>query len=178
MVLHFTHFTFDALLMIKVGIRGEFLDVVMSSLLVFWSHSVFGQNHLYVRMLQTGIPLFRVKSEEFQCSLSAVRTMCHPVRTPICLLLHPTDDVSSRPDARRSSIFRPDDVLLPSENFTVSRSFCASLLRQDVSAARPNAYQFSNGSLILSKFQEREDQSTVWTMWYTVRTRISVRQES
>jgi hypothetical protein len=51
-------------------------------MLVFWSHSVFGQNHLYVRMLQTGIPLFRVKSEEFQSSLSAVRTMCHPVRTP------------------------------------------------------------------------------------------------
>jgi len=28
------------------------------------------------------------------------------------------------------------------------------------------------------KFQEREDQSTVRTMWYPVRTRISVRQES
>jgi len=57
-------------------------------LLVFWPHSVFGQNHLYVRMLQTGIPLFRVKSEEFQSSLSAVRTICQPVQTPICLLLH------------------------------------------------------------------------------------------
>jgi hypothetical protein len=88
------------------------------------------------------------------------------------------DDVSSRPDARQSSIIRPDYVLLPSGHFTVSRSFCASLFRLDVSAARPDAYQFSNGSLILSKFQEREDQSTVWTMWYTVLTRISVRQES
>jgi hypothetical protein len=58
--------------------------------LVFWPHSVFGQNHLYVRMLQTGIPLFRVTSEEFQSSLSAERTMCHPVRTPICLLFHPS----------------------------------------------------------------------------------------
>jgi hypothetical protein len=57
-------------------------------LLVFWPHSVFGQNHLYVRILQTGIPLFRVKSEEFQSSLSAIRTMCHPVWMPICLLLH------------------------------------------------------------------------------------------
>jgi hypothetical protein len=59
-------------------------------LLVFWLHSVFGQNHLYVRMLQTGIPLFKVKSKEFQSSLSAVRTMCHPVQTPICLLFHPS----------------------------------------------------------------------------------------
>jgi hypothetical protein len=57
---------------------------------VFWPHSVFGQNHLYVRMLQTWIPLFRVKSEEFQSSLSAVRTMCHPVWTPIFLLLNPS----------------------------------------------------------------------------------------
>jgi hypothetical protein len=41
-------------------------------------------------MLQTGIPLFRVKSEEFQSSLSAVRTMCHPFQMPICLLHHPS----------------------------------------------------------------------------------------
>jgi hypothetical protein len=125
---------------------STFVFLYTSNLLVFWPHSVFGQNHLYVRLLQTGIPLFRVKSEEFQSSLSAVRTMCHPVWTPIL-------------------------VLIPSGYFTVSRSFCASLLR-------PDAYQFSNGSLILSKFQEREDQSTVRMMWYTVRTRISVRQES
>jgi hypothetical protein len=64
---------------------------LLSSVLVFWPHSVFGQNHLYVRMLQTGIPLFRVKSKEFQSSLSAIRTMCHPVRTPICLLFHPSE---------------------------------------------------------------------------------------
>jgi len=88
------------------------------------------------------------------------------------------DDVSSRPDARLSSIIRPEDVLIPSGHFTVLRSFFASLLRPDVSAARPDAYQFSNSSLILSKFQEREDQSIVRTMWYTVRTPISVRQES
>jgi hypothetical protein len=66
------------------------------------------------------------------------------------------DDVSSRPDARQSSFICPNNVLLPSEQLTVSRSFCASLLRPDVSAARPDAYQFSNGSLMLSKFQEGE----------------------
>jgi hypothetical protein len=62
--------------------------------------------------------------------------------------------------------------------YTVSRSFCSSLLRPDISAARPDAYQFSNGSLILSKFQEREDLSTVRMMWYPVWTRVSVRKES
>jgi hypothetical protein len=140
-------------------------------MLVFWPHSVFGQNHLYVRMLQTGIPMFRVKSEEFQSSLSAVRTMCHPIRTPICLLLHPSGRCVI-PSGRQTVQHHP------SGHFTVSRSLCASLLRPDVSAARPDAYQFSNSSLILSKFQGKEDQSTVRTMWYTVRTPISLRQES
>jgi hypothetical protein len=87
----------------------------MGSLLVFWPHSVFGQNHLYERMLQTGIPLFRVKSEEFQSSLPAVWTMCQPVRTLICLLLHPSgrcvipsgrQTLQHHPSGRRASSVR------------------------------------------------------------------------
>jgi hypothetical protein len=86
-----------------------------------------------------------------------------------CLSIRTSDRQAS--SVRTTYFFRPD-------TYVVSRSFCASLLRPDILVTRPNAYQFSNGSLILSKFQERDDQSTVWTMWYTVRTRISVRQES
>jgi hypothetical protein len=94
----------------------QFLLLVdCAGLLVFCPLSVFGQNHLYVRMLQTGIPLFRVKSEEFQSSLSTVRTMCHPVRTPICLLLHPSgrcvilsgrQTVQHHPSGQRASSVR------------------------------------------------------------------------
>jgi hypothetical protein len=127
---------------------------------------------------------FRVMSEDSACK----KNFKFPVSRP--------DDVSSRPDAHLSTVpsvrttyhyvqtldrqassvwttgfFRPD-------TYIVSRSFGASLLHPDVSVSRPDAYQFSNGSLILSKFQEREDQSTVRMMWYPVRTRISVRQES
>jgi len=58
-------------------------EIVTCSLLVFWPYSVFGQNHLCVMMRQTWIPFFRVKSEEFQSSLSAIWT-------PICLLFHPS----------------------------------------------------------------------------------------
>jgi len=56
-----------------------------------------------------------VKSEEFQSSLSAVRTMCHPVRTPICLLLHPSGQcvipserwtLQHHPSGRRASSVR------------------------------------------------------------------------
>jgi hypothetical protein len=94
-------------------------------------------------------------------TVPSVRTTCHSVRT--------SDKQAS--SVRTTCFFHPD-------TYIVSRSFCASLLRPDVSAARPDAYQFSNGSLILSKFQEREDQSTVRTMWYPVRMCVSVRQES
>jgi hypothetical protein len=94
-------------------------------------------------------------------TVTSVWTTCHSVRT--------SDRQAS--SVRTTGFFRPD-------TYIVSRSFCASFLRPDVSAARPDTYQFSNSSLILSKVQEREDQSTVRTMWYPVRTRISVRQES
>jgi hypothetical protein len=82
------------------------------------------------------------------------------------------DDVSSRPDAHLSTVpsvrrtchsVRTSDRQASSvrmtwflrlDTYIVSRSFCASLLRLDVSAVRPDAYQFSNGSLILSKFKK------------------------
>jgi hypothetical protein len=82
------------------------------------------------------------------------------------------DDVSSRPDDHLSTVpsvqttclsVRTSDRQASSvwttcffcrDTYIVSRSFCASLLRPDVSAARPYTYQFSNGSLILSKFKK------------------------
>lgn len=122
-------------------------------------------------MLQTRIPLFRVKSEEIHvpCQPSgrsyhpvrtlnvhapSVRTRCHTVRT---------QSVQHHPSGRHAP-----SVWTPSLYREASVPAC---FHPDVSAARPDATQFSNGSLILSKFQEREDQSTV-------RTRVSIRQES
>jgi hypothetical protein len=123
---------------------------------------------------------FRVMSVDSTCKLEEFQVPCQPSGRSshyVHCFIRP-DDVSSCPDSRQTSIIRPDDVLLPSGHFTVSRRFCSSLIRPDVSAARPDAYQFSNGSLILSKFQEREDQSTVRKMWYPVRSHVSIRQES
>jgi hypothetical protein len=94
-------------------------------------------------------------------TVPSVGTTCHPVRT--------LDRQAST--VRTTCSFRSDP-------YTISKSLYSSLLRLDVSAARPDANQFSNDSLILSKFQEREDQSTVRTMWYPVQTHVSVRQES
>jgi hypothetical protein len=60
-------------------------------------------------------------------TVPSVRTMC-----------------SSRPDARQTSIIRPDDVSFPLGPYTVSRSFYPAYVRPDISAARPDAYQYSN----------------------------------
>jgi hypothetical protein len=90
------------------------------------------------------------------------------------------NDVASRPDAHLSTapFFRTMCHPVRTPDTPASSVWTTCFFRPDVSAARPDAYQFSNGSLILSKFQEREDQSTIRTMWYTVRARIFVRQES
>jgi hypothetical protein len=83
------------------------------SLLVFWPYSVFGQNHLYVRMLETWIPLFRVKLEEIQvpCQPSG---QCVIRSGRLLFLLHPSGRRAIPSGYRQSSIIRPDDVLLPS----------------------------------------------------------------
>jgi hypothetical protein len=151
----------------------------MGSLLVFWPYSVFGQNHFCVKDAAnrdstfqsevrriTNFPVNRLDDESSRpdahlSTVPSVRTTCHSVRTS---------------DRQASPVWMT--CFLRPNTYFVSRSFCANLLRPDVSAARSDAYRFSKGSLILSKFQERKDQSTVRTMWCTVRTRISVRQES
>jgi len=112
---------------------------------------VFGQNHLYVKMLQTGIPLFRVKSEEFQISLSAVRTMCHPIRTPICLLLHPSgrcvipsgrQTVQHHPSGRRDSSVRTLHCIEKLMcQFAPSRHFSSTSGRLSVLERFTNSFQ-------------------------------------
>jgi hypothetical protein len=124
-------------------------------LLVFWPHSVFGQNHLYVRMLQNKdstvqsevrrISKFLVSRPDNVSSRPDVHLSTVPSVRTTCLSVWTLDRQAS--SVRMTCFFRPN-------TFIVSRSFCASFLRSDVSTARPDAYQFSNGSLILSKFKK------------------------
>jgi hypothetical protein len=155
-------------------------------MLVFWPHSVFGQNHLCVKdavnrdfAIQNILRRFCLQSQKNSSSLSAVRTI-EPSRTDATLSTIPSVRATCHSvrtsDRQASSVqtmcfFRPDP-------YTVLRRFCSRVLCPNVSAARPDVYQFSNGSLIPSNFQEREDQSTVRTIWYPVRTHVSIRQES
>jgi hypothetical protein len=97
---------------------------------------------------------------------------------------HP-DDVSSRPDdvsfrldVRQTSIICPDVGFLPSGHLHLIEKLLCKLDpfgRFSSTSGRLSVLeQFTNSSLV----QEREDQSTVRTMWYPVRTRISIKQES
>jgi hypothetical protein len=125
-------------------------------------------------------------SEDSACKLEEIQVPCqrsgrssHPVWTSLFPLFHPSgrrvipsgcQTVQLHPSRRRARSVR---------TLTLYREVSVlACIRPDVSVARLDASQFSNGYLILSKFQEREDQSTVRTMWYPVRTHVSVRQES
>jgi len=109
---------------------------------------VFGQNHLFVKMLLSGIPLFRVMPEDFALlsrqkfseSLSAVSESLSAVRTIVPS--RPDAHLSTIPSVRttcltvrtpnKPSIIRPDLQCFEKLLF----QHC---IRLDVSAARPNA---------------------------------------
>jgi len=157
--------------------KGEFASIL--GLFCVWTKS------LMCKDAEIGIPLSEwcqsilpASRKNFKFPVSHSDDRAIPSGRPHVHCSISSDDVSFRLDAIQSRIIRLDDMLLPSGLYTVSRSFCSSLFHLDVSAIRPDAYQLSNGSLILSKFQEREDQSIVWTMWYPVQTRVPIRQES
>jgi hypothetical protein len=118
------------------------------------------------------------KSEEFQVPSQPSGRSSHQDRTPICPLFHPSGRrVLPSGPPRQISIIHPEDVIIPSGCYTVSRRVYPACIHPDVSAVCPNASQYAISFRFLSKFQEREDQSTVRTMWYPVQTRVSLRQE-
>jgi hypothetical protein len=147
--------------------------------LVFWPHSVFGQNHLCVTMLHRESNIqkcFRVRRFSVPCQPSGRSS--HPVRTTICHCSIRPNNVPYCPDSRQTKHHPSGRRVSPSGPSSVSRRFYPACIHPDVSAARLDTSQYSISFRSLSKFQEREDRSTVQTMWYPVQTRVSLRQES
>jgi len=63
----------------------------MGSLIVFWPHSVFGQNHVKCKDVvnrDSTIQNLQVRRIQVPCQSSGRSS--HPVRTPICPLFHPS----------------------------------------------------------------------------------------
>jgi hypothetical protein len=149
--------------------KGEFVSIL--ALFCVWTKSLMCKDAV------NRDSTFRVMSilEENSSSLSAIRTMCHPVRTPICLLLHPSGRcvISSRrqtvqhdSSGRRASSVRTLHCI---EMFLFQLDPSGRL--SSTSGSLSVLERFTNSFQI----QEREDQSTIRTMWYPVRTRVSIR---
>jgi hypothetical protein len=149
---------------------------------------LFGQNHLYVKMLfYKGFcysEVFRkilhcLQFRRFSIPCQPSGRSCHPVRTLICPQFHLSGRraiPSGRPD--RPSIIRPDDVDFRPNPLLYREASVPACIRPDVSAARPDASQYSTKLQILSKFIYGKIDATVRTTWIPVRTRFSLRQES
>jgi len=131
-----------------------------------------------VRMIEPSHP------DAHLSTIPSVRTMCLTVRTAKTDQHHPSGrhDHSFRTlyciEKGLSSLHPSGRFSSTSGRYTISRRVYPACIHPDVSAARPDASQYSISFRFLSKFQEREDQSTVQTMWYPVRMRVSLRQES
>jgi hypothetical protein len=70
----------------------------------------------------------------------------HPVRTPICHCSIRPDDVPYHPDAKQTKHHLFGRPAFSSGPSTVSRRFCPTCIRLDVSAARPDASLYSTNS--------------------------------
>jgi hypothetical protein len=128
---------------------------------------------------------FRVMSEDSACKSEEFQVPCQPSgqcvipsgRPSVYCSIRP-DDVSFCPDIRQTSIICPDDVFLPSGHLhRIEKLLCqlAPFGRFSNTSGRLSVLERFTDSF---QVQEREDQSTVRTMWYPVRMRISIRQES
>jgi hypothetical protein len=151
--------------------KGEFVSIL--ALFCVWTKSLMCK-----RCCKQGFHFQSDVTRRNSSSLSALRTMCHPVRTLICLLLHPSErsviPSGRQTDQHHSSGRRASSV----RTFHCIEKFLFQLPPSGRFSSKSGRSSALDQSLILSKFQGREDQSTVRTMWYPVRTRVSTRQES
>jgi hypothetical protein len=128
----------------------------ISSMLVFWPHSVFGQNHLCVRAFFRRLCTAK-KIEDFRFPLSRPDDVSSLPDAHLSTVPSVRTTCSSRPDDRQTSIIRPDDVSFPSGPYTVSRSFCSSLHSSGPLSSPSGRLSILEQSQILSKFSLWED---------------------
>jgi hypothetical protein len=147
--------------------EGEFVSIL--ALFCIWKKSLMCNDAV------NRDSTFRVKSKDFACESEEFQVPCQPSgqcvipsgRPSVYCSIRP-DDVSFRPDIRQTSIICPDDVLFPSGHLHHIEKFLYQLALSG---------RLSVLERFIDSFQvhEREDQSTLRTMWYPIRTRISVR---
>jgi hypothetical protein len=146
-----------------------------------------GQNHLYVKMLFTGIPLFRSASDDPALflqvrdfgSLQVVRTKCHPVRMLIGPQFHPSGRraIPSRRPTDQASFVRTTWISIRTLIYIEKLLLQLASVRTSQQPVRTTSSDRS-ASDFLSKSKYGKIGSNVRTTWILVRTYSYIRQES
>jgi hypothetical protein len=123
--------------------KGEFVSIIGLILCldkILFVKMLFYKGFRYSKVFQKILHCLIVRRFPIPCQSSG--RSCHPVRTLICPLFHPSGRrvlPFGRPD--RTCIIRPDDVLSPSGPSLFREATVPACIRPDVSAARPDASQ-------------------------------------
>jgi hypothetical protein len=118
--------------------NGEFVSILAS--FCVWTKSLMCKD--VVKKDSTCQSIFRrlytaKKIEDFRFPVSSPDTHLSPVPSV-------WTTCSCRPDARQTSIIRPDDLSFPFVPYTYREASVPACICPDIATARPDAYQYSN----------------------------------
>jgi hypothetical protein len=106
--------------------KGEFVSILAS--FCVWTKSLMCKDAVNRdSTIQSDVRRFCLQVKRIQVPYQPSGRSSHPVLSPSVNQSSRPDDVRYCPDARQISIIRLAEVLIPSEPYTASRSFCASL---------------------------------------------------
>jgi hypothetical protein len=134
--------------------KGEFVSILAS--FCVWTKSLMCKDA--VKMDSTCQSIFRrlciaKKIEDFRFLVSRLDDVSSHPDAHLSTVPSVRMMCSSRPDARQTTIIRPEDVSFPSGPYTVSRSFCSSLHPSGHRSSPSGRLSVLEQSQILSKFQ-------------------------
>jgi hypothetical protein len=134
--------------------KGEFVSILAS--FCVWTKSLMCKDA--VKRDSTCQSIFRrlciaKKIEDFRFPVSRPDDVSSRPDAHLSTIPSIRTTCSSRPDARQTSIIRPDDVSFPSGPYTVLRSFCSSLHPSGHRSSPSGSLSVLEQSQILSKFQ-------------------------
>jgi hypothetical protein len=118
---------------------------------------------------------FRVRRFSIPCQPSGRSS--HPVRTLIYHCSIRPDDVPYRPDSRQTKHHLSGRRVFLSGPSTVSRRFYLACICPDVSAARPNASQYSNSLRFFPSCNKRKIDQPSGRLTAVVRTCVHQRRK-
>jgi hypothetical protein len=148
------YFQIGQVIFVPEWINGEFVRILVS--FCVWTKSLMCKD--VVNIDSTCQSIFRrlctaKKIEDFRFPVSRPDDVSSRPDVHLSTVPSVRTTCSSRPDAKQTSIIRPDDVSFPYGPYTVSRSFCSSLHPSGHLSSPSGRLSVLEQSQILSKFQ-------------------------